>query len=109
MFFPFSDYTTTTIGSSQGDTLKYTAPYRCMIILQITAMERNNKYFGVYTPVGGDQARRDYLIHNNVIDGRISSGFGLTRILDTGDQLWGDNDLSPFGATIHIFRFPEQI
>tara|TARA_R110000764_G_scaffold142644_1_gene230643 strand:- start:284 stop:598 length:315 start_codon:yes stop_codon:yes gene_type:complete len=102
MFFPFSDYATATIGSSQTNVLKYTVPYKCMIIVQITQMERNSKSFYLYTPINGDQSRRDYFISNNSIANTY--GFGSTKILNAGDTIWGELDLSPFAATLHLFR-----
>jgi hypothetical protein len=105
-YTPFTDYATATIGSSTGGpVLKYTVPYRCMLIMEITQMESNGKTFNVYKPVSGDQSRLDYFISNtNDTDSNDGRSFGLTKIMQAGEQIWGFGDLSPFSATLHLFK-----
>lgn len=106
-YTPFTDYATATIGSSQGGPLlKYTVPYRCMIIMEITAMEQNSKSFDVYRRVAGDPSRLDYFINNRIdsFGNGDTFAFGLTKIMQAGEGIYGNGDLSPFSATLHLFR-----
>ena len=106
-YTPFTDYETATIGSSTTPgVLKYTVPYKCMITMEITQMETNAKPFSVYRRVSGDPSRRDYFIFNyNFNSVNVDSyAYGLTKVMQAGEQIFGDGDLSPFSATLHIFR-----
>lgn len=104
----FLDYTTATIGSSEGvAVLKFTASYKCMVTVQINLMETNGKIYSLYKRVAADPARLDFFIDNNNSTGIDTRSYGLTKIMNSGEQIFGNGDLSPFDATLHIFRLPE--
>jgi len=100
----FLDYTTVTIGSSQGRTLKYTTPnYKCLISLEIVSIERINKVYVMYAEVEpGSPDRLDYFLSSQ------TTSFGLTKVLSANTRIFSDFDLSPFTGIFHIFRLPES-